>query len=179
MQKGGVTVEKKAVDFEFVETVSQRQELLVRLGELKNQPSAQMTALQTAQQIYGYLPIEVLQVIAKELQVPLEKLYSTATFYSQFTFVPKGEYTISVCMGTACYVKGAGNILDSYETTLKIRAGKTSTDRKFTLESCRCIGACGLAPVLTVNEEVYGRLTKKKGDKVLASYQKIALEGNK
>lgn len=162
----------QTVVFEFIETTSQAEELVAVLERLKNQAGGQMPALQEAQRIYGYLPIEVLQRIAKELAVPLEKLYSTATFYSQFTFVPKGEYTISICMGTACYVKGAGNILDSYELELGIKAGETTTDRKFTLESCRCIGACGLAPVLTVNEEVYGRLTQKKGDKVLATYLK-------
>lgn len=162
----------QTVAFEFVETTSQYDELNEVLRKLKCQAGGQMPALQEAQRIYGYLPIEVLQRISKELAVPLEKLYSTATFYSQFTFVPRGKYTISVCMGTACYVKGAGNILDSYETTLGIKAGETTGDRLFTLESCRCIGACGLAPVLTVNEEVYGRLTTKKGDKVLATYIK-------
>ncbi len=162
----------QTVAFEFIETKSQFDELQEILQRLKTQAGGQMPALQEAQRIYGYLPIEVLQRISKELAVPLEKLYSTATFYSQFTFIPRGKYTISVCMGTACYVKGAGNILDSYETSLGIKAGETTEDRQFTLESCRCIGACGLAPVLTVNEEVYGRLTTKKGDKVLATYLK-------
>ncbi|WP_086349047.1 complex I 24 kDa subunit family protein [Candidatus Enterococcus clewellii] len=160
--------------FEFIETESQYQEFETSLSFIIGQEGAQMPALQEAQRIYGYLPIEVLERISERLDIPLEQLYSTATFYSQFTFVPKGEYTISICLGTACYVKGAGNILDSYETELKIKAGETTPDRKFTLESCRCIGACGLAPVLTVNEEVYGRLTQKKGDKVLVSYLKKA-----
>lgn len=160
--------------FEFIETESQCQEFETSMGYLDGQEGAQMPALQEAQRIYGYLPIEILERISERLDISLEQLYSTATFYSQFTFVPKGEYTISVCLGTACYVKGAGNILDSYETELKIKAGETTPDRKFTLESCRCIGACGLAPVLTVNEEVYGRLTQKKGDKVLVSYLKKA-----
>lgn len=157
--------------FDFVETESQYQEFLTSMERLKTQKGAQMPALQEAQRIYGYLPIEVLERISKILAISLEELYSTATFYSQFSFVPKGKYTISVCMGTACYVKGAGEILDSYATALKIKPGETTPDRKFTLESCRCIGACGLAPVLTVNEEVYGRLNKKKGDKVLVTYQ--------
>lgn len=158
--------------FEFIETESQHQEFQASIERLKGQKGAEMPALQEAQRIYGYLPIEILERLAKDLAVPMEALYSTATFYSQFTFVPKGEYTISVCMGTACYVKGAGEILDSYATELKITPGETTTDRKFTLESCRCIGACGLAPVLTVNEEVYGRLSKKKADKVLVTYLK-------
>lgn len=160
------------VAFEFIETESQKQEFQACIEELKGQRGAQMPALQDAQRIYGYLPIEVLKRLSTELEIPMEELYSTATFYGQFTFVPKGEYTISVCMGTACYVKGAGDILDSYATDLNIEPGQTTADRKFTLESCRCIGACGLAPVLTVNEEVYGRLTKKKADKVLVTYQK-------
>lgn len=157
--------------FDFIETESQYQEFEECLNSLVGVQGGQMPALQEAQRIYGYLPVEVLERISKKLDVPLEKLYSTATFYSQFTFVPKGKYTISVCMGTACYVKGAGDILDSYATSLKIKPGETTPDRKFTLESVRCIGACGLAPVITVNEEVYGRLTKKKGDKVLITYQ--------
>ncbi|MBO0412871.1 NAD(P)H-dependent oxidoreductase subunit E [Enterococcus hulanensis] len=157
--------------FDFIETESQQQEFQSCIEELKGQRGAQMPALQEAQRIYGYLPIEIMKRLSKELELPLEELYSTATFYAQFTFVPKGEYTISVCMGTACYVKGAGDILDSFTTELKINSGETTVDRKFTLESCRCIGACGLAPVLTVNEEVYGRLSKKKADKVLVTYQ--------
>ncbi|WP_321386544.1 NAD(P)H-dependent oxidoreductase subunit E [uncultured Enterococcus sp.] len=160
--------------FEFIETESQHEEFEASLNNLYGQEGAQMPALQEAQRIYSYLPMEILERISERLDIPLEQLYSTATFYSQFSFVPKGEYTISVCLGTACYVKGAGNILDSYETELKIKAGETTPNRKFTLESCRCIGACGLAPVLTVNEEVYGRLTQKKGDKVLVSYLKKA-----
>ncbi|MBX8938694.1 NAD(P)H-dependent oxidoreductase subunit E [Enterococcus gilvus] len=157
--------------FDFIETESQQQEFQSCIEELKGQRGAQMPALQEAQRIYGYLPIEIMKRLSTELELPLEELYSTATFYAQFTFVPKGEYTISVCMGTACYVKGAGDILDSFTTELKINSGETTVDRKFTLESCRCIGACGLAPVLTVNEEVYGRLSKKKADKVLVTYQ--------
>ncbi|MDH6364690.1 NAD(P)H-dependent oxidoreductase subunit E [Enterococcus sp. PFB1-1] len=163
----------KEMVFEFIETESQKQELEESLTLLEVQEGAQMPALQEAQRIYGYLPIEILERISCKLQIPVEELYSTATFYSQFSFVPKGKFTISVCMGTACYVKGAGDILDSYAQELNIKPGETTADRKFTLESCRCIGACGLAPVLTVNEEVYGRLTKKKGDKVLVTYQKM------
>lgn len=163
---------RKETTFEFIETQSQKEEFEESLAQLKGQQGAQMPALQETQRIYGYLPIEILKRISKELAIPLEELYSTATFYSQFSFVPKGKYTISVCMGTACYVKGAGDVLDSYASELNINPGETTLDRKFTLESCRCIGACGLAPVLTVNEEVYGRLTKKKADKVLVTYQR-------
>jgi NADP-reducing hydrogenase subunit HndA len=170
----GVTtvVEKKMVQADFVETESQKEEFELALSRLKSQRGAQMPLLQETQRIYGYLPQELLARMAKALDVPFEELYSTATFYSQFSFVPKGEYTISICMGTACYVKGAGDILDDLSSLLKIQAGETTEDKKFTLESCRCIGACGLAPVLKVNEEVYGRLNKKKSEKVLMTYQK-------
>ena len=162
MKGATVVIEKKVVQADFVETESQKEEFEVALSRLANQRGAQMPLLQETQRIYGYLPKELLERMAKALDVPLEELYSTATFYSQFSFVPKGEYTISICMGTACYVKGAGDILDDLSDILKIKSGETTEDKKFTLESCRCIGACGLAPVLKVNEEVYGRLNKKK-----------------
>lgn len=174
MKGATVVIEKKVVQADFVETESQKEEFEVALSRLANQRGAQMPLLQETQRIYGYLPKELLERMAKALDVPLEELYSTATFYSQFSFVPKGEYTISICMGTACYVKGAGDILDDLSDILKIKSGETTEDKKFTLESCRCIGACGLAPVLKVNEEVYGRLNKKKNEKVLATYQKEA-----
>ena len=169
MKGATVVIEKKVVQADFVETESQKEEFEVALSRLANQRGAQMPLLQETQRIYGYLPKELLERMAKALDVPLEELYSTATFYSQFSFVPKGEYTISICMGTACYVKGAGDILDDLSDILKIKSGETTEDKKFTLESCRCIGACGLAPVLKVNEEVYGRLNKKKSEKVLAT----------
>lgn len=174
MKGATVVIEKKVVQADFVETESQKEEFEVALSRLANQRGAQMPLLQETQRIYGYLPKELLERMAKALDVPLEELYSTATFYSQFSFVPKGEYTISICMGTACYVKGAGDILDDLSDILKIKSGETTEDKKFTLESCRCIGACGLAPVLKVNEEVYGQLNKKKSEKVLATYQKEA-----
>ena len=169
-----VVIERKIVQADFVETESQKEEFEMALSRLGSQRGAQMPLLQETQRIYGYLPKELLERMAKALDVPLEELYSTATFYSQFSFVAKGEYTISICMGTACYVKGAGDILDDLSTLLAIKSGKTTEDKKFTLESCRCIGACGLAPVLKVNEEVYDRLNKKKSEKVLATYQKEA-----
>lgn len=174
MKGATVVIEKKVVQADFVETESQKEEFEVALSRLANQRGAQMPLLQETQRIYGYLPKELLERMAKALDVSLEELYSTATFYSQFSFVPKGEYTISICMGTACYVKGAGDILDDLSDILKIKSGEKTEDKKFTLESCRCIGACGLAPVLKVNEEVYGRLNKKKSEKVLATYQKEA-----
>ena len=126
--------------------------------------------MQKAQNIYGYLPIEIQSLIARELGIPMEKVYGVATFYAQFTLVPKGEYNISVCLGTACYVKGSGNIFDRLSERLGIGGDECTPDGRFSLTACRCIGACGLAPVLTVNDDVYGRLTVDDVDGILAKY---------
>ncbi|MBQ9621534.1 MAG: NAD(P)H-dependent oxidoreductase subunit E, partial [Atopobiaceae bacterium] len=129
-----------------------------------------MAVMQKAQDIYGYLPIEVQEMIAEGMGVPLEKVFGVATFYAQFALSPKGEHNVSVCLGTACYVKGSGDILDKFKEKLGIDVGECTPDGKFSLEACRCLGACGLAPVLTVNGEVYGRLTTDDVDKILAKY---------
>ena len=129
-----------------------------------------MGVMQKAQDIYGYLPIEVQKIIADGMGVPLEKVYGVATFYAQFALSPKGQYNISVCLGTACYVKGAGEIFDKLSERLGIGADECTPDGKYSLTACRCIGACGLAPVLTVNEDVYGRLTVDDVDSILAKY---------
>ena len=129
-----------------------------------------MPVLQEAQEIYGYLPIEVQKIIAEGMDVPMEEVYGVATFYAQFSLSPKGEYNISVCLGTACYVKGSGAIYDKFQELLGIGGDECSADRKFSLTASRCIGACGLAPVLTVNEDVYGRLTKDDVEGILAKY---------
>lgn len=163
-------MEKTNLSIPFTETEEQRQQMAECIAEHKGQLGAIMPTLQKTQQIYGYLPLEVLKRIGREMDIPLERLYSVGTFYSQFTFAPKGKYDISVCMGTACYVKGAGDILDEFSTQLGIQAEETTPDGKFSLTACRCIGACGLAPVITINEEVYGRLDRKSASKVLAEY---------
>lgn len=118
-----------------------------------------MSILQKAQDIYGYLPIEVQTMISDRMNIPLEKIYGIVTFYSQFSLYPKGKYKISVCLGTACYVRGAGDIFSKLGEILGIADGECTDDGHFSLESCRCIGACGLAPVLTINEDVYGKLS--------------------
>ena len=125
-----------------------------------------------AQSIYGYLPIEVQQMIADGMNVPLEKVYGVATFYAQFSLSPKGEYNISVCLGTACYVKGAGDLFEKLKEILGIDAEECTPDGRFSLTACRCIGACGLAPVLTVNEDVYGKLTVDDIPGIIAKYNK-------
>ena len=154
----------------FRGTAEQEAELLKVIAEKKDDKGALMPVLQKAQEIYGYLPIEVQTIISNEMNIPLEKVYGVVTFYSQFSLYPKGQYQISVCLGTACYVKGSGDIYDKLQEKLGIAGGECTPDGKFSLEACRCIGACGLAPVLTVNEEVYGRLTVDDVDSILAKY---------
>lgn len=124
-----------------------------------------------AQEIYGYLPIEVQTMISDEAGIPLEKIYGVATFYSQFALQPKGKYQVSVCLGTACYVKGSGDIYNKISEILGIGNGECTPDGKFSLDSCRCVGACGLAPVMMINGEVYGRLTPDDVPGILAKYE--------
>ena len=130
-----------------------------------------MPVLQYAQEVYGYLPIEVQTIVAQGLDIPLEEVYGVSTFYSQFALQPKGKYQISVCLGTACYVKGSGAILSKLEELLGITNGECTPDGRFSLDSCRCVGACGLAPVMMVNDEVYGRLVPDDIPGILAKYK--------
>jgi len=163
-------MQKKISKLPFKGTAEQEQQLKAIIDASKHDKSLLMSVMQQAQDIYGYLPIEVQTMIAEGMDVPLEKVYGVATFYAQFSLTPKGEYNISVCLGTACYVKGAGEIMDKLSEKLGIGADECTADGKFSLTACRCIGACGLAPVLTVNEEVYGRLTADDVDSILAKY---------
>ena len=126
--------------------------------------------LHRAQQIFGYLPREVQCFVAEKMYLQEADVSGVVSFYNYFTTKPKGKYCINVCLGTACYVKGAGDIMDKLSERLGIGAEECTPDGKFSLTACRCIGACGLAPVLTVNEEVYGRLTKNDVDDILAKY---------
>ena len=129
-----------------------------------------MPALQAAQEIYGYLPKEVQIMVAEELGVSLSEVYGVVSFYSQFTIIPKGRYKVSVCLGTACYVKGSGELLAEVEKQLGIKAGEITPDAKFSIDATRCIGCCGLAPVLTVNDDVYGRITPQEVKGILDKY---------
>ena len=151
---------------------TQEQEAMLRavIEELRNDQGCLMPIMQTAQDIYGYLPYEVQKIISDELDVPMEKIYGVATFYSQFNLYPKGQYKISVCLGTACYVKGSGDIYNKLMEILGIAGGECTADGKFSLDACRCIGACGLAPVMMINDDVYGRLTPDELDGILAKY---------
>lgn len=155
----------------FNGTKEQEAQLLEVISQLKDQEGSLMPILQKAQDIYGYLPIEVQTIISNETGIPLEKIYGVVTFYSQFSLYPKGKYNISVCLGTACYVKGSGDLFARLKERLGIEGGQTTSDGRFSLTDCRCIGACGLAPVLTVNEDVYGRLTVDDIDGIIAKYE--------
>ena len=162
---------KKLSSIPFNGTKEQKEKLDVVINEYKHDKSQLMTVMQKAQDIYGYLPIEVQNMIAEGMEIPLEKVYGVSTFYAQFSLTPKGQYHISVCLGTACYVKGSGDLYDKLQEVLGIAGDECTADRRFSLSACRCIGACGLAPVLTVNEEVYGRLSKDDVEGILAKYQ--------
>ena len=155
--------------------MSEQKEKYVKLQEAiaahKDEKGALMPVLQAAQDIFGYLPEEVQNYIAKELDIPVSDIYGVATIYAQFNLEPKGKYIISVCMGTACYVKGSQKVLDRLAEELKIPVGRTTPDGRFTLNATRCLGACGLAPVIMVNDDVYGRLTPDQIPGIIAKYR--------
>lgn len=155
----------------FKGTTSQQEQLETVIKAHNGDRSALMTVLQHAQEIYGYLPVEVQTMVALALDMPLEEVYGVVTFYSQFSLFPKGEYKVSVCLGTACYVKGAGDVFDKMSRLLNVKSGECTEDGRFSLDACRCIGACGLAPVLTVNDEVFGKVTADDVDTILAKFR--------
>ncbi len=160
--------EKKTIPFQG--TPQQEEQLKAVIQSHKDEKGALIPVLHEAQEIYGYLPIEVQTMIADGLGVPLSEVYGIVTFYTQFKLEPKGQYHIAICLGTACYVKGSGDILEEFKNKLGIDVGQCTPDAKYSLEATRCIGACGLAPVLTVNDEVYGRLTKNDVDDIMKKY---------
>ena len=154
----------------FSGTPEQEQKLKAVIESYKGVKGATIAVLHEAQNIYGYLPLEVQQMISEGLDVPLAEIYGIVTFYAQFSLNPKGKYQIGVCLGTACYVKGSGDILEKVKQLLGIEVGECTPDGKFSLDATRCIGACGLAPVLTINDDVYGRLTVDEIEGILAKY---------
>lgn len=154
----------------FKGTPEQEAELKAFIEAEKHEPGCLMPVLQEAQRIYGYLPVEVQQMIADGLGVTLAEVYGVSTFYSQFTLSPKGKYKVNVCLGTACYVKGADKVLEAIEKKLGISAGGITPDGKFSIDTCRCVGACGLAPVVVINDDVYGKLTPDMVDDMLSHY---------
>ncbi|MGQ7869099.1 NADH-quinone oxidoreductase subunit NuoE [Sunxiuqinia sp. sy24] len=149
-------------------TISQIKEIC---AQFDNQEGELINVLHQVQSKLGYLPAEVQEVIAKELKMSVAKVYGVVTFYSFFTMLPQGEHPISICMGTACYVRGAEQVLTEFKRQLNIEVGQTSPDGKFSLSSLRCVGACGLAPVVTVGEKVYGRVSPQQVGKIIAEYQ--------
>ncbi len=155
----------------FKGTKDQEAKLLEVIAKYKGQKGALMPIMQEAQDIYGYLPYQVQKIISDETGIPIEKIYGVATFYAQFSMSPKGKYIVSVCLGTACYVKGAGKILEEVEKSLGIGDGECTADGMFSLEVCRCVGACGLAPVMIVAGDVYGKMTPDRVAGVLAKYE--------
>ena len=163
-------MKKKLTTVMFKGTPEQEEKLRAVIAKYQGVPGATMPVMQESQEIYGYLPIEVQKIIAEGMGISLEEVYGIASFYSQFKLNPNGEVAIAVCLGTACYVKGSGDIIARIEEKLGIKSGETSPDGKFSLEATRCIGACGLAPVLTINDEVYGRLKKEDVDGILEKY---------
>ncbi|MEZ4605214.1 MAG: NADH-quinone oxidoreductase subunit NuoE [Desulfobacterales bacterium] len=132
-------------------------------GELIN-------VLHKCQEAFGYLPAEVQEIVAEQLKIPAAKVYGVVTFYSFFSMIPKGEYPISICTGTACYVRGAERVLAEFKKKLNIEVGETSSDGKFSLNCLRCVGACGLAPVVLVGEKTYGRVAPDDVEKILRDY---------
>ena len=156
-------------------SVLENKDKLQRLDEViaanKGSRGAVMRTLQAAQEIFEHVPKDVQIHIAKGLGVTLSEVYGVATFYSQFSLEPRGQFVIGVCLGTACYVKGSGDIYNKLMEKLGIVGGECTPDGKFSLDACRCIGACGLAPVMTINDEVYGRLKVDDIDDILAKYE--------
>ena len=155
----------------FNGTPAQEAELRAWLEANKDMPGIAMPALQEAQRIYGYVPFEVQKIVSEVTDVPLEELYGITTFYAMFKLYPAGKYKVSVCLGTACYVKGSDKIYDKLKMLLNVEDGQCTPDGKFSLEACRCIGACGLAPVMTINSDVYGKLTINELEGILAKYE--------
>ena len=155
----------------FTGTEEQEQALKDAIALHKNQKGALMPVLQAAQHIYGYMPKEVQKMVAEGMGVSLSTVYGIVTFYSQFHLAPKGKYQINICLGTACYVKGAGKILEKFERELGIKAGECTDDGKFSIDATRCVGACGLAPVISINEDVYGKMTEGVVADILKNYR--------
>src|SRR5690554_5404793 len=156
--------------FDMEENKDQIQAFKEFLDSKKSTPGPLMLSLQHAQDVFGYLPKEILEIISRKLSIPTAEIYGVATFYSQFSFIPTGKNKISVCLGTACYVKGAQSILEEIETQLGIKSGETTKDEVFSIASARCVGDCSIAPVILVNEDVYAKVKKEEIAEILAKY---------
>lgn len=155
----------------FAGTPEQEERLRAAIAAHKGEEGPLMPVLHAAQDIYGYLPEEALIIVSTELDIPLAEIYGVATFYSRFTLNPKGEVKISVCLGTACYVKGSAAVLAKVEELLGIKAGQLTADGKYSIDATRCVGACGLAPIMIVNDDVYGHMTPDRVEEILKKYE--------
>lgn len=164
-------MQKRISNLPFQGTKEQEAKLFEIIGKHKGEKGAIMPVLQEAQEVYGYLPVEVQTMIAEGLGVPLEEVFGVSTFYSQFSLTPKGKYNVSICLGTACYVKGAAAVLDRVSKVLGIQPEECTQDGLFSLTACRCVGACGLAPVMMINDDVYGRLVPEDVDGIIEKYK--------
>ena len=164
-------MKKSMTTVAFNGTAEQKAALDAVIEKHKGEAGALMPVLQEAQEIYGYLPEEVQRMIAQGLDVPYSEVFGVVTFYAQFLLNPKGAHPVAVCLGTACYVKGSGILMEKLESLLGIQNGGITEDLKFSLDATRCIGACGLAPVLTIGEDVYGRLEPSQLEGILKKYQ--------
>jgi len=170
LEKGIVYIMSESTAVLFEGTKEQEQELKKAIDLHKKQRGALMPVIQEAQRIYGYMPEEVQKMVAEGMGVSLSEIYGIVTFYSQFSLTPKGKYKIVICMGTACYVIGAGQILERFEKELGIKDGECTPDMKFSLDGARCVGACGLAPVISINEDVYGKVNADRVPEILGNY---------
>ncbi len=157
--------------FNLEENAEGIKDLQAFIKDHQDQEGALMPVLQEAQHKFGYLPKEIIEIISEGLKVPISEVYGVITFYSQFTLIPNGEFDVSICMGTACYVRGAQELVNAVAKELGIAVGETTTDMKFSISETRCLGACGLAPVLTVNEDVYGRIGPKDVKGIIEKYR--------
>ncbi len=163
-------MKKKPTTVAFNGTAEQEEKLLASIEKYHGVKGSIIPILQEAQDIYGYLPNEVQKIIADKTGHSTEEIYGIVSFYSQFILNPKGEISISVCLGTACYVKGSQDVIDRIIQKFGLKTGETSPDGKYSLDATRCVGACGLAPVVIVNNDVYGCVKKEDVDKILAKY---------
>ena len=157
-----------------LEAINQIKEICSRY---KDEPSPLMIVLADVQKEYGYIPLEVQEVISSELNIPVSEIYGVVTFYSFFSLKPKGRYVIGCCVGTACYVKGGQNVLDKFCELLKIKVGQTSEDGLFTIDALRCIGACGIAPAITINGKVYPKVEVKQVEGIINEYRALEQKG--
>ena len=141
------------------------------IDRYKDEPTPLMLILGDIQKEYGYIPLEVQELVSERTGIPVAEIYGVVTFYSYFSLEPKGKYVIGVCLGTACYVKGSQQIIDKFQELLKIKPGQTTEDGLFTLDALRCIGACGIAPAVSINGKVYAKMTVDEVPKIIESYR--------